>query len=256
MASRVPGLSAAQRRQYDADGFLVLPGYLDSSSVEELSRAANVLLTRVGPWIPGNPRLQLDRIGDQIGVRQAWPIIDLSDTLCRLAADERILGLFRSLFDGDAPVLFEDKLNYKHPKVGTPFPMHQDFSYWHPYSPRLTSALIYLDAATEENGCLEVVPGWHTRGLLPRTEMNVGSATDHYVPPEVIDPSLAVRVAGPPGTLILFSCLTPHRSAPNPSDTPRRAIILTYNPAADGAFYEETSGANRDRANTWLAAQA
>lgn len=253
-SERNGSLSDDQLGQYDADGFLVLPAYLDAATVEALTQAADEVLARVGPWVRENPRLQIDRIGEAVGIRQAWPVVDLHETLARLAADERIVGLFRSLFGGDTPALFEDKLNYKHPRVGTHFPMHQDYSYWHAYSPRLTSALIYLDAATEENGCLEVVAGRHKSGLLDRTELAVGAGKDHYVPAEVIDPALAIKVPGPPGTVILFSCLTPHSSAPNGSDQPRRALILTYNPARDGDFYAETSGANREKARAWLAA--
>jgi hypothetical protein len=247
-------LTAEQRRQYERDGFLVLPGYFDTQTVEELSKAADEVLMRVGPFVPDNPRVQVDQIGDEVGIRQAYPVVDLSETLARFAAGERMVGLFRSLFDGDTPVLFEDKLNYKHPHVGTPFPMHQDYSYWQDYSPRLTSALLYIDEATIENGCLEVVSGWHKKGLLDRSEMDVGSAIDHHVTAEVLDPALAVAVPGKPGTVILFSCLTPHTSAPNRSAKSRRALILTYNPAKDGSGYEATSGQARDRANAWLTA--
>jgi ectoine hydroxylase-related dioxygenase (phytanoyl-CoA dioxygenase family) len=248
-------LTAAQREQYERDGFLVLPGYLDKETVAALAHAAEELRESVGPLVKGNPRVQIDRLGEKVGIRQAWPVIDLSPTFAALARDERIVGLFRSLFDGDTPVLFEDKLNYKHPGIGTPFPMHQDYSYWKDYSPRLTSALIYIDEATAENGCLEVIAGQHRRGLLDRTEQDVGAAVDHFIPETVLAPALAVKVPGPPGTLILFSCLTPHTSAPNRSDRPRRALILTYNPARDGSGYEATSGENRDRSNAWLAAQ-
>jgi ectoine hydroxylase-related dioxygenase (phytanoyl-CoA dioxygenase family) len=85
--------------------------------------------------------------------------------------------------------------------------------------------------------------------------MDVGATVDHYVPPEIVDPEEAVQVSGAPGTVILFSCLTPHRSGPNRSREPRRALIFTYNPAVDGDAYEATSGAGRDRARAWLAAQ-
>jgi phytanoyl-CoA hydroxylase len=246
-------LTDEQLQQYEADGFLVLPAYLDEETVHALARAADELLARVGPWVRENPRLQIDRIDEAVGIRQAWPVVDLHETLADLAADERIVGLFRSLFGGETPVLFEDKLNYKHPRVGTHFPMHQDYSYWHAYSPRLTSALIYIDAATEENGCLEVVAGRHRSGLLDRTEIAVGAGKDHYVPADVVNPAQAIKVPGPAGTVILFSCLTPHSSSPNRSDRSRRALILTYNPARDSDFYEETSGANGVKARTWLA---
>ncbi|HZO89084.1 MAG TPA: phytanoyl-CoA dioxygenase family protein [Chthonomonadaceae bacterium] len=250
------GLTAEQRRQYEANGFLALEAYLDAETVAEMARAADDLLTSIGPIVPENPRIQADPIGNGYGIRQLWPVVDISPTFARLATDERILALFRSLFDGDTPVLFEDKLNYKQPGGGTRFPMHQDYSYWQPYSPRLTSAMIYIDEATEANGCLEVVPGWHKRGLLERSEMHITEqVTDHYIPGSVLDPGQAVKVSGPPGTVILFSCFTPHASAPNLSARPRRAFILSYNPARDGNAYAETSGANAARARAWLVAQ-
>jgi hypothetical protein len=253
-------LTAAQRGQYDADGYLILPGYFDTPAVQRLSDVADALVSRVGPLVKGNPRIQVDPIGSGLHIRQVWPIIDLSDAFAALARDPRVVDPMISLFN-DQAVLFEDKLNYKHALGGSAFPMHQDYSYWHPYSPRLTSAFIYLDEATEENGCLEVVPGWHKRGLLPKQDVRVALGSDHSIPSETLDPAQSVPVTGPPGTgyprsgWMLFSCLTPHTSRPNLSQHPRRAVILTYNPAADGAFYEATSGANRERSLAWLKEQ-
>lgn len=245
-------LTAEQIEQYEANGFLVLPGYFDERTVEELARAADEVVSRVGPLVPGNPRVQVDSMGDRVGIRQAWPVIDLSPTLARMAKEERVLRLFRSLFGGEQPVLFEDKLNYKHPGVGSLFAMHQDYSYWDGYSPQLVSLLIYLDEATSENGCLEVARGWHKRGLLERSEMDVGPIVDHYITPDVLPPSSVVKVTGGPGTAVIFSCFTPHASGPNRSDRSRRVFILTYNPASDGDRYEESTGANRDRSRAWL----
>ena len=247
-----PSLTPAQVEQYDRDGFLLLPDFLDEGEVEALRRAADEVVARVGPLVPGNPRVQVDRLGDRVGIRQAWPVLDLSPALARWAREERILGLFRSLFGGVEPVLFEDKLNFKHPGVGSPFAMHQDSTYWEGFSPRLASLLIYMDEATEENGCLEAARGWHKRGILERSEMDVGPVVDHYITPDVLDPASVVRLTGGPGTAVLFSSMTPHASGPNRTDRPRRAFLLTYNPAPDGDRYEEFAGANRDRSRSWL----
>jgi ectoine hydroxylase-related dioxygenase (phytanoyl-CoA dioxygenase family) len=234
-------LSAAQLEEYEENGCVVLPAYLDGEMLERLSRAADDLVVRLGPIEPGARRVQVDTTADGYRIRLAEPVLDLSSTFVNLAEDDRITGLFQSLF-GEAPVLFEDKVNYKYPRGGSLFPPHQDFSYWQPYSPRLASALIYIDEATEENGCLEVALGWHKKGLLPKTGLRINQGMDHHVPGDVLDPSLLVKVTGPPGTLILFSCLTPHSSAPNLSNAPRRAIILTYGPASAGDSYQERYG--------------
>jgi ectoine hydroxylase-related dioxygenase (phytanoyl-CoA dioxygenase family) len=245
------GLSEAQLQQYEQDGFLVLRDWFDQAAVQKLSQAADELLDKVGPVVSGNPRIQVDRIDETARVRQVYPVIDISDTFAALSRDARVLDPFRSLFN-DTPVLFEDKLNYKYPSGGSPFPMHQDYSYWQDYSPQLTTALIYIDQATEENGCLEVVPGWHNKGLLPIEKIQVGQNVDHYVSTKVLDPSLAVKAPGSAGTMLLFSCFTPHSSGPNLSSHRRRAIILTYNPARDGSGYEATSGAHLKQIQTWL----
>jgi len=234
-------LTADQVRQYEADGFLVLPAHLDPGTVAELVRGTEELAGRVGPIQPGTPRIQVDRIGEEYRLRMIEPVVDLSETFARLAADERVTDAFASLF-GEPPVLFEDKVNYKQPKGGSPFPMHQDFPYWQKYSPRLISALIYIDEATEANGCLEVARGWHTKGLLPDHAVQVGEMTDSHCLREPLDSSDVVKVPGPPGTMILFSAFTPHASAPNRSHRPRRAIILTYNPVSDGDVYAERYG--------------
>ncbi len=247
-------LNEAQLQQYDRDGFLVLENWFDPSTVQKLPRAADELLNHVGPIVHGNPRIQVDRIGETPRVRQVYPVIDISETFADLAQDARVLDPFRSLFE-EEPVIFEDKLNYKYPAGGSAFPMHQDYSYWQEYSPQLTTALIYIDPATTENGCLEVVPGWHKRGLLPIEKVKVGNNTDHYISTQVLDPSLAIKAPGSAGTMILFTCLTPHTSAPNLSQHPRRAIILTYNPARHGSGYEATSGAHLKQIQAWLKSQ-
>jgi 2-aminoethylphosphonate dioxygenase len=240
-------LRAEQIRQYETDGFVVLQEQLDRQTVEDLARGAEELAGRVGPVQPGTPRIQVDLIEGEYRLRMIEPVVDLCETFARLAADERVNGPFYSLF-GEPPVLFEDKLNYKQPKGGTPFPMHQDFPYWQKYSPRLASAMIYIDEATEANGCLEVARGWHQKGLLPDHAVQVGVMIDSHCLAEPIDPSQVVKVPGPPGTMILFSAFTPHASAPNLSNRPRRAIILTYNPASDGDVYEKRYGWIRRRA--------
>jgi len=64
-------------------------------------------------------------------------------------------------------ILFHySKLNMKGPKVGSIVEWHQDFSYYPHTNTDLLTALIFFDNATQENGCLQVIPGSHKNGLL------------------------------------------------------------------------------------------
>lgn len=253
-ATSPSSLTSQQISDYQRDGYLVLRSLLSARHVSSLQSAADDVARQVGPLLSGNPRVQIepDR-GEGPRIRLAEPALDISPAIAAFARSGPLPALFRDLFEGEEPVLFEDKVNYKYPRGGTQFPMHQDYSYWTSYSPRLASALIYLDDASEENGCLEMVPGRHRDGLLARTSLDVGAAVDHHIPPETLDPKLAVKAPGAAGTVLLFSCLTPHRSAANLSDRPRRALILTYNPASDGNTYAERYAQTIKRWREWMA---
>ena len=67
---------------------------------------------------------------------------------------------------GGPVVLFKEKINFKMP--GAPgFKAHQDQQAgWTRYAPIFVTALVTIDPATIENGCLEMVPGRHREGLI------------------------------------------------------------------------------------------
>jgi ectoine hydroxylase-related dioxygenase (phytanoyl-CoA dioxygenase family) len=90
--------------------------------------------------------------------------------------------------------------------------------------------MVTLDDAHEGNGCFRVIRGSHARGLLPgRTgEGRLGPLFTH---PGAFDASAQVPAAAPAGSAIFFSPHTVHGSEPNGSDAPRRAFVLTYQPA-------------------------
>jgi ectoine hydroxylase-related dioxygenase (phytanoyl-CoA dioxygenase family) len=151
----------------------------------------------------------------------------------------------RSIFQ-EEPVLFEDKLNYKYPRGGGEFALHQDRWYWQNIPTRqIVSILIYLDEATAENGCLEVYPQFHQSGLF---EMDGKKGiTDNVF--SKYSPSKAI---GSAGMAIVFDSMTPHLSKENHSEKFRRGIIFSYNPKSDGCFYDAGCGLARDEHRKWL----
>jgi 2-aminoethylphosphonate dioxygenase len=128
---------------------------------------------------------------------------------------------------GAPVVLFKDKINFKMPG-GCGFKAHQDQQAgWTVYAPLFVTAMVTLDAATLENGCLEVSAGRHREGLIG----------EQWKPLEEQGLNLQAIPTGP-GDVIFFDSFVPHASKPNLTDSPRRILYITYNLASEGDHRE------------------
>lgn len=162
-----------------------------------------------------------------------------------------VLPGIASVLLGEPAVLYKEKINYKLPG-GAGFSPHQDAPAY-PMIEAHVSALVAVDDADETNGCLEVVSGWHD-AVLPTDERGC-------VAPELVAQMEWIPAPVRRGQTLWFHSRTPHRSGPNRSGRPRRALYPTYNAASEGdlreqyyatklaAFAEESEG---DRARVSL----
>jgi phytanoyl-CoA hydroxylase len=236
---------------YNENGFVILDPLFDESELILLRKAADELLEKSGPVDPDNPRIQIEeeRLNGQMIVRKIEPVFDVVPALEELVYDKRMTAPAAQIF-GEDVFLFEDKLNYKPPRIGSPYPLHQDYAYWQEYTDQLITVTLLFDDATKENGCLRFVPGSHKKGLIDRQE-------DHprIIQFEINDPSIAVDAPGKAGSIILFSCYTAHHSFPNRTNQGRRAVLYTYNPASDGNTYPIYKGKHTQLCVDWLEAQ-
>jgi 2-aminoethylphosphonate dioxygenase len=137
---------------------------------------------------------------------------------------------------GEPAVLYKEKVNYKAPGGGGYSP-HQDAPAY-PMIDLHVSALVAVDDADEGNGCLEVVSGAH-RELFETDERGCISAA--IVADLVWEPA-PVRA----GETLWFHSRTPHRSGPNHSNRPRRALYPTYNAASEGDLRAAYYAAKQD----------
>ncbi len=126
---------------------------------------------------------------------------------------------------GEEATLFKEKINFKMPG-GDGFKPHQDSQAgWDAYADFFISALVSIDEATVENGCLQLVAGHHRRGLFkswqPLSEDDM-SGMDF------------VQCPTKPGDVVFFDCFAPHASEPNMTDETRRIYYATYNRLSAG----------------------
>ena len=204
---------------YLEKGYVIIDHLLADAEVAALRCAATWLENACGPLVHENPRVRIDLIDGQPRPKKIEPLIDLSPEFARLACDQRIISIMRSIFQ-EEPVLFEDKLNYKYPRGGGEFALHQDKWYWNNIPARqIASVLIYLDDATADNGCLEVFPRVHRKGLF-KMDPKKGIAESDFAG------CVRDKAIGPGGMAIVFDSMTPHLSRENHSEKFRRAIIF------------------------------
>jgi ectoine hydroxylase-related dioxygenase (phytanoyl-CoA dioxygenase family) len=130
---------------------------------------------------------------------------------------------------GNAPVRFwHDQLFYKPAKKGGVVAWHQDYSYWTRTKPvaHLT-CWCGLDNSTQENGCLQYVPGSQRWGLLDKPELagNMMGIMD-YLTPQQQQEFKPIPVETKAGEAIFHHPLTLHGSGENKSARPRRAFVI------------------------------
>jgi len=125
---------------------------------------------------------------------------------------------------GQQAVLYKEKVNYKL-AGGAGYAPHQDAPAY-PFIDAHVSCMVAVDDATVDNGCLEVVEAMHHEVL--RTD-DAGC-----VHPDLVEHYTWKAVEVPAGSTLWFHSRTPHRSGPNTSGVPRRAVYPTYNALAEG----------------------
>ena len=135
-----------------------------------------------------------------------------------LSAVEQLLG---------APAaLFKEKVNFKK-AGGAGFEPHQDQQAgWSAYAPSFVTALVSIDRATVQNGCLEMSDSPRYTGMLGQEWIPLSA-------PEMASFRL-VPVETEPGDVLFFDSYAPHGSQANLTAEQRRILYLTYNAAEHG----------------------
>ena len=211
---------------FHRDGFVLVKGLFAREEMKAITAAIDAVADY--PEIPGKYMMYFEDSLTQPGKRLLSRVEDFCPYhvgLDALAHGAKMLGSVSALF-GEPAVLFKDKINFKLPG-GSGFAPHQDVQAgWDVYASLYITAMVTIDAATPENGCLEMVSGQHRQGLIgelwqPLTEESL--AEIDFVP-----------YSTTPGDAIFFDSYAPHRSGPNLSDHPRRVLYITYNRLSEG----------------------
>jgi hypothetical protein len=219
---------------WQTEGFLHLPRLLESTVRLQLTGWVEELSTLPpGGGRPESPILQhFEQLGDEVALARTENLVPNHEGI-RSMVTMGPIPASGSLLMGEPVVLYKEKVNHKMPG-GAGFEPHQDATAYKFVDLHLT-CMIAIDETTEANGCLEVSRGHH-HALLP-------TDGDGCIAPDAAADLRWEPVPLGPGDVLWFHSRTPHRSGPNRTDRPRRALFLTYNARSQGdlrtAYYQD-----------------
>ena len=236
-------LTDEQWERFDARGYLHLGRVADAAAVEALKRRIDDIMLGTAPLDYGRMLMQLDVVqgrdgpgpqtrGHKGATLNYRKIQDLEFDDLFLAYMQK--PLFRSicarLYGRDAPVAcFRAMFMNKPAGKGHDLTWHQDRWTDLDRDP-LVTVWTALDDATIENGCVKIIPGSHTWGLV-----NPENASG-FLDPEQIDERTRrvehVYLELDAGEVVLLHNWLMHSSGTNHTDVPRRAFSACYMHAA------------------------
>ncbi len=232
-------ISRGQHEAFERDGYLVLPNLFTAEEVAALQDELRRL--RAAP-AHLDPETVIAEPGSG-AVRSVFAVHEQNALFARLAADERLVALARTLL-ADEVYVHQSRLNYKAGFDGKEFYWHSDFETWHVEDgmPRMRALSISVLLADNlaVNGPLMLMPGSHRRfvacvGRTPDDHYKQSLRRQEYGVPDrdslerLAQEGGVVAPIGEAGSAVLFDCNTMHGSNGNITPFPRANAFIVYN---------------------------
>jgi len=231
-------LSPTQIKQFEQDGYVVLPQFCSKEEVKKLYETA---------LEDDAMRKNALDLNDQQGKKTKLSLwfTPGNDVFGYLTRSRKMINAVAPLLKSDAPVChFHSKLMQKEPKVGGAWEWHQDYGYWYKnqflFPDQLISIMIALTPANKENGCLQVIKGSHKLGRVNHGFAGEQVGADMVMVNNALKTMELVYCELQPGDALVFHSNILHRSEANTSDQPRWSLISCYCSQSNLA-YNETS---------------
>jgi hypothetical protein len=232
-------LSHLQAEQYDRDGYLLVENVFSSDEVAALLRE-----------VEGGQRVAATTFTMNDATQKAaklalWSELG-NDIWAAASTHPRIVNNARLLLRDDVS-FFHGKVMLKEAHSGGAWEWHQDYGYWYDDGfafPHLISAFVALDAATQENGCLQVLRGSHRLGRLSHGGVGAVGVIKTCVASNSV---LRVHCEMPPvGVFFHCNCCTRRRQESDSASRFHRLLQRVSNPLLGGTFAAPPVPSQRD----------
>ena len=146
----------------------------------------------------------------------------------KLASNKKLLDSVETLL-GPNILLYNTSFVIKEPHSKTYISWHQDLTYWGFNDDKQVAAWIALSDATEENGCMYMIPGSHKVGQLPhKITKDSNNLLHHGQTIEGVSEERSRCIPLKAGEASLHHGWTMHTSYPNKSDDRRIGLTINY----------------------------
>lgn len=258
-------------RDYERDGFVVLPGFVDAAACDALIARAGELIRAFRPdtisifttheqtrrsddyflgsgdqirfffeedafAADGSLRRPVEQSINKIG----HALHDLDPVFSQFSRDPRLAELVAALGIEQA-LLLQSMYIFKQPFIGGEVTAHQDHTFLWTDPPSATGLWFALEDATLDNGCLWARPGGHTEPVRKRFHRVPDGTAFEILEERDLPLDGMIPLPAPKGTCIVLHGLLPHYSAANVSPDSRQAYSLHV-----------IDGRARYRADNWL----
>jgi len=232
-------LSQEQTRLWEEQDHLLLPAYFGSADVERMLGWVEDI--HRWPVVEGKYLNYYEMVEGEPCLSRTENFLPYHPGFQEFLKNSGIFEIMEEILH-EPVVLFKEKINYKYPLTGD-YPPHQDVHAFdtspYAFQPYHRNVTIFLDEATEQNGCLELGWGYEKNKVLDR--FPTGALLDREVERLTWKPVLCPR-----GSIFIFDMYWPHRSQLNRGPSSRRSIFMTFNGVSRGDLREAHY---RDRAS-------
>ena len=212
-------LSDAACNQYASEGYLSPVDVYSQDEIEAYRKKFDELEAR-----EGKEQCQIGLQARHFDQEFIW----------KLSTDPRILDQMEKVMGSDL-MLLSTHFFCKYPdKKGEKFvAWHQDVTYWGLEPPEAHTAWVAIDDSDVENGCMQVIPESHKKGLVPHGKSNRDGnlqSINQEIPDEYVDKKDVVNLEMKAGQMSIHHGQLYHASHPNTSDRRRCGLTVRFIP--------------------------
>lgn len=225
-------LTENQIKEFNEDGYLLLPNLIKEQEIEVLSNELSVLFSQDSP--------QVFRQKGNNAIRTVFSPETFSELYDRTYKLNILVESVKQLLKDDV-YLFQYKFNTKIALKQGSWDWHQDFTFWKDDGmpePKAITVAIYLNDVTEFSGGMVVIPGSHKLGTVQCTMENPDGVHDenlkYVISKETLEGVMQkcdnmVSTKAKKGSVLFFHSNLLHASSQNLYYKNRDILMITYN---------------------------